>query len=272
MGRVRVHQHVNPLAPHYRQAPKPIDLHTIYADPSRPLLLDIGSARGRFLLRMATAQPDWNYLGVEIREPLVEEANRLAAETGLTNVHYSFCNAMLWLDRLIENIPEGILQMVTIQFPDPWFKKKHAKRRMVNAELVKVVVDKLDDEGRIFIQTDIGPLSVEIFELFRADRRLMELLDSKNPFPVKTEREKAVEDKHLPVYRAVFMMDPDYEINRPLDKRFVAVGLVMMIASLPLAALAENEYLKWFFAACFFASFIVMARRERRSTSNSSPS
>jgi tRNA (guanine-N7-)-methyltransferase len=153
---------------------------------------------------MAKAEPAWNYLGVEIREPLVDEANRLAAEAGLTNLHYIFCNAMLWLDRLISEIPPALLQMVTIQFPDPWFKKKHAKRRMVNAELVAAVADRLAPGGKIFVQTDIEFLSEEMFELFRADVRLIDRPQSENPFAVKTEREKAVEDKQLQVYRAMF--------------------------------------------------------------------
>jgi tRNA (guanine-N7-)-methyltransferase len=208
MGRVRVHQHVNPLAPYYRQAPQPIDIEKLFADPSGPLLLDIGCARGRFLLRMAEARADWNYLGIEIREPLVDEANRLAAEASLTNLHYVFCNAMLWLDRLIGNIPPDLLQMVTIQFPDPWFKKKHAKRRMVNSELVATVVGKLAAGGQIFIQTDIEFLAEEVFELFRAEKSLIETPLDGNPFPVRTEREKAVEEKELPVYRAMFTINP----------------------------------------------------------------
>lgn len=204
MPRVRVHQHVNPLAPYYRQAPKPVLLDKVFPFPLRPLLLDIGCARGRFLLRMAEVEPDWNYLGVEIREPLVDEANRLAAESGLTNLHYAFCNAMLWLDRLIEHIPNEVIQMVSIQFPDPWFKKKHAKRRMVNPELVDVVTTKLAPAGRIFLQTDIEPLAEEMFTLFRSDPRLTELPITENPFPIKTEREQAVEDKSLPVFRSIF--------------------------------------------------------------------
>jgi tRNA (guanine-N7-)-methyltransferase len=202
--RVRVHQHVNPLAPFYRQAPKPVNVTAVFADATKPLLLDIGCARGRFLLRMAEAQPDWNYLGVEIREPLVDEANRLADEAGLTNVHYKFCNAMLWLDRLLENIPNGILQNVTIQFPDPWFKKKHAKRRMVNDEMVETIATHLAPNGSVFIQTDIEFLADEMFELFRSDKRFSEKTISENPFLVKTEREKAVEEKDLPVFRTSF--------------------------------------------------------------------
>jgi tRNA (guanine-N7-)-methyltransferase len=205
MPRVRVHQHVNPLAPYYRQSPKPVILEDVFAEPTLPLLLDIGSARGRFLLRMAEAQPDWNYLGVEIREPLVTEANRLAAEADLTNLHYAFANAMLWLDRLLENIDVGVMQMVTIQFPDPWFKKKHAKRRMVNAELVAVIVSKLLPGGQVFIQTDIEELADEMFELFRNETIFVEERIEANPFSVKTEREKAVEDKILPVYRRLYI-------------------------------------------------------------------
>lgn len=208
MPRVRVHQHVNPLAPFYGQAPKPIDLDAVFADASRPLHLDIGCARGRFLLRMGDAEPGWNFLGVEIREPLVDEANRLAAEAGLTNLYYAFCNAMLWLDRLIGNIPDDRMQMVTIQFPDPWFKKKHAKRRMVNAELVETVVDKLAVNGEILIQTDIEFLAEEMHELFTADTRLTERLCDRNPFSVKTERELAVEVKQAPVYRYLFEKQP----------------------------------------------------------------
>jgi tRNA (guanine-N7-)-methyltransferase len=211
MPRVRVHQHVNPLAPFYRFTPAPIELEKIFADPSRPLLLDIGCARGRFILRMAEVEKERNYLGVEIREPLVAEGNRLAREANLENLHYEFCNAMIALDRLLEKLPDGILDTVTIQFPDPWFKKKHAKRRMVNAELVETVVRHLAPGGRIFVQTDIEFLAVEMFELFRADPRLREMPIGENPFPVKTEREKAVEEKELPVYRTIFQSAVDGE-------------------------------------------------------------
>ena len=204
MPRVRVHQHVNPLAPYYRQAPMPLDVAEVFKRPDLPLHLDVGCARGRFILRISKLEPDWNFLGVEIREPLVEEANRLADEAESKNLHYAFCNAMLWLDRLLVNIPDDLLQMVTIQFPDPWFKKRHAKRRMVNAELVDMIVSKLAAKGKIFVQTDIEPLAEEMFALFKADERLKMIDEIENPFPVKTERELAVESRQLPVYRKSF--------------------------------------------------------------------
>ena len=93
----------------------------------------------------------------------------------------------------------------TIQFPDPWFKKKHAKRRMVNAELVETVCKHLADNGKIFVQTDIEFLADEMVELFRQNEELQEFSITENPFPVKTEREIAVEEKGLPIYRTVFI-------------------------------------------------------------------
>jgi len=204
MPRVRVHQHVNPLAPYFRFTPKPIEIEKIYANPCLPLHLDIGSARGRFLLKMAEISPACNFLGAEIREPLVEEANRLAQEKNLGNLHYEFNNATYSLKFLLEKLPADILQFVTIQFPDPWYKKKHAKRRMVNDNLVETVVEHLKFSGVIFIQTDVDFLAEEMFELFREDEKLREIEIAENPFSVKTEREAAVEEKGLPIYRTMF--------------------------------------------------------------------
>jgi tRNA G46 methylase TrmB len=76
---------------------------------------------------------------------------------------------------------------------------------MVNAELVETVVDKLSAGGKIFVQTDIGSLAEEMCELFTADNRLSSLAIVDNVFAVKTEREKAVEEKDLEVHRSVFV-------------------------------------------------------------------
>ncbi len=75
---------------------------------------------------------------------------------------------------------------------------------MVNRQLVETVVSHLAETGKIFVQTDIEFLADEMFELFRENENLKEVEINENPFPVKTEREKAVEEKDLPVYRRIF--------------------------------------------------------------------
>jgi tRNA (guanine-N7-)-methyltransferase len=203
MPRIRVHQHVNPLAPYFRFTPQPIDINEVFVNPSLPIHLDIGSARGKFLLEMAENNPQINFLGVEIREPLVIEANQIKDDLGLKNLHYEFINATHSLDIFLAKIPP--IETVTIQFPDPWFKKKHAKRRMVDLRLAQTVANSLAENGRVFIQSDVEFLAMEMFEFFRQVERLQEVTIEVNPFSVKTEREKAVEIKQLPIYRKMFL-------------------------------------------------------------------
>ena len=206
MARPRVHQHVNPLAKFYRELPvKPLQIEELFANPDLPLFLDIGAGRGRFLLEMAETKTERNYLGLEIREPLVKEANRIARERNLNNLHYEFCNATLSLDVLLKEIPEDTLEFITIQFPDPWFKKKHAKRRMVKDKLVETAAKHLKPKGKILIQTDVEFLSEEMFDLFRNMNELKEIQITKNPLSVKTEREISVENRNLPIYRTMFV-------------------------------------------------------------------
>ena len=204
MARARVHQHVNPLAKYFRELPvEPLDLSKVFGDPGLPLFIDIGCARGRFLLGMAREDEGFNYLGLEIREPLVDDANKIRDEEGIGNLNYEFCNATFDLGTLLKDLPEGILKRVTIQFPDPWFKKKHAKRRMVKGNMVEVIAEHLAADGFILLQTDVEFVAEEMRETFGNSGLFdIEEIDS-NPLQLKTEREIAVENKGLPVLRYV---------------------------------------------------------------------
>ncbi|MBD2213933.1 tRNA (guanosine(46)-N7)-methyltransferase TrmB [Calothrix sp. FACHB-156] len=209
MAAVRVRQHVNPLAQKYQKAISTLDWEKVYTQPHQPLHLDIGCARGRFLLNMAKIETEWNFLGLEIREPLVVEANHLSADLGLTNLHYLFCNVNKSLQPLLSSLPPGILQRVTIQFPDPWFKTRHAKRRIVQPELVAELANYLAVGGVVFLQSDIESLALEMRNLF-AENPVFQKLSAEewltgNPLPVATEREIATQNKGEPVYRALFI-------------------------------------------------------------------
>ncbi len=207
MAVVRVRQHVNPLSKKYQTPVNPPQWDKVYAN-EMPLHLDIGCGKGRFLLSMATVQPNWNFLGLEIREPLVQEANNWRNQLGLTNLHYLFCNVSNSLPSILDSLPNGTLQRVTIQFPDPWFKHRHNKRRVVQPELVAQLATYMATGGIVFLQSDVEVVAKEMCSRFAAhlaferqgDRWLTE-----NPLPVPTEREKTTLLRGEPVYRALFV-------------------------------------------------------------------
>ncbi|MBD1889667.1 tRNA (guanosine(46)-N7)-methyltransferase TrmB [Coleofasciculus sp. FACHB-SPT9] len=209
MSPVRVRQHVNPLSAKYQTPVNPPDWQNIYANSTKPLHLDIGCAKGRFLLKMATVEPDWNYLGLEIRETLVEEANEWKQQAQLENLHYLFCNANNSLNPILSSLPVGTLQRVTIQFPDPWFKNRHAKRRVVQPEMLEVLAKYLVTGGVVFVQSDVEAIAVEMRDRFSSSPAFQrqggdDWLDT-NPLPVPTEREISTLSRGEPVYRALFI-------------------------------------------------------------------
>lgn len=205
---VRVRNHVNPLSNKYQTPASPLAWDKTYATPIQPLHLDIGCGKGRFLLNMATLEPSWNYLGLDIREPLVQDANTWRDELGLTNLHYLFCNVNNSL-KLLSSLPIGTLQRVTIQFPDPWFKNRHSKRRLVQPDLVTELASYLTVGGIVFLQSDIKALAVEMCDRFEANpafqKQGTQAWLAENPLPVPTEREKSTLLRGEPVYRALFI-------------------------------------------------------------------
>ena len=208
MSPVRVRQHVNPLAIKYITPILPLDWEQIYLNSTQPLHLDIGCARGQFLLEMAKLEPSWNYLGLEIREVLVDDAILTTRKLNLTNLHYLFCNVNNPLAPLLESLSPKTLQRVTLQFPDPWFKNRHAKRRLVQTELVAELATYLAIGGVVFLQSDIEALAVEMCSRICAhpafQRQAQDWL-TKNPLPLPTEREKSTLSRGEPVYRAMFV-------------------------------------------------------------------
>jgi tRNA (guanine-N7-)-methyltransferase len=206
---VRVRQHVNPLSQKYQQPTQPPNWDKVYAEPTAPLHLDIGCGRGAFLLEMAQQHPDWNFLGLEIREPLVIQANLGQQETGLTNLHFLFCNANASLALLLASLPPGTLQRVTLQFPDPWFKKRHQKRRVLQPEVVEVLATYLISGGTVFLQSDVESVAAEMCDRVRDHPAFIQQGSepwlSENPLNVATEREKMTLERGEPVYRAVFV-------------------------------------------------------------------
>ena len=207
MSRIKVRQHVNPLSIIYQQSIEPPDWLNIYAHPDAPIHLDIGCAWGGFLLRLAQHDSSWNYLGIEIREPLVTRANERKQELDLQNLHYVFANINTSISTLLASLPSGKLQRVSIQYPDPCFKNRHAKRRIVQPELVNDIATHLLPGGEVFLQSDLEWVATEMCDRFGEnaafERTQAEWLEP-NPLGIPTERETATLNRGLPVHRAIY--------------------------------------------------------------------
>jgi tRNA (guanine-N7-)-methyltransferase len=207
MPRIKVRQHVNPLSIIYQQSLIPPDWSAVYADLSAPIHLDIGCAWGRFLLQLAQHDRSWNYLGIEIREAVVIYAQQKRDELGLTNLDYVFGNINTSLATLLASLPPGKLQRVSIQYPDPCFKNKHAKRRIVQPELVNEIARYLPSGGEVLLQSDLEWVAQAMCDRFSENsafwRTQADWLEP-NPLGIPTERELATLSKGLPVHRAIY--------------------------------------------------------------------
>lgn len=218
LGHVRIRQHVNPLRSTLMVPAEVPDWNEVYEDPTLPLMVDIGCGSGRFLMWLAKRNPSSkNYLGLEIRRKLAERANYWANELALNNVHFVFSNAMVSFKQLVSTYP-GPLMLVSILCPDPHFKKKYHKRRIVQKPLVESIVDILAPGGQVFIQSDVLELAIDMRDQF--DAKLNELIhidkinpnlscDSEgwlisNPMGIRTEREIHAEFEGARIYRRMY--------------------------------------------------------------------
>ena len=129
--------------------------------PEGPIVLEIGFGMGDSLLEMATANPDVNYIGVEVHRPGVGHLLNRAEEQGLKNLKVFGEDS---IDVLKLAVPEHSLDVVQIFFPDPWHKKKHHKRRLINPEFVELVASRLKQTGILHIATDWAEYAESIEE------------------------------------------------------------------------------------------------------------
>jgi len=204
-----VRQHVNPLSRFFqieKELPAPNEL---FENIDLPIHLDIGCARGKFLMEMASSNRNWNYLGFEIRESLVLSAEKERIDLGINNLRYLFCNANVSLPGWLSSLKTNQVKIVSIQFPDPWFKLRHKKRRVINDSLIDLLARNLDEGSKIFIQTDVVDVMKEmsnIIDLSQYFEEFKSQLPLKvNPFNIATEREKYAIINKLKIYRKIYL-------------------------------------------------------------------
>ena len=129
-----------------------------------PLVLEIGYGMGQSLAQMAAAEPDKDFIGIEVHQPGVGSLLSQIAEAGLTNLRTYHTDAM---QVLAQCIAAQSLARVQIFFPDPWPKKRHHKRRLIQPEVVALLGEKLAPGGVLHLATDWQPYAEHMLEVLQ---------------------------------------------------------------------------------------------------------
>jgi len=205
-------QHVNPLSSNFNQIERIPSLSEMFADPKLNLHLDIGCASGEFLIDLALVNTKWNYVGIEIREKLVKNAKFKVVEREIKNLYFVFGNANNILNDVQSEFIFKNLKSISFNFPDPWFKKRHYKRRLIQPEFINLLSNSLQKGTLIFIKTDVKDLFDYMnctisknFYFKKIDKKDFNFSESFNPNKVKTNREKYVIVNELDIFERIYM-------------------------------------------------------------------
>ena len=205
-------QHVNPLSKNFKEIERIPSLNEIFGDPKLNLHLDIGCAAGEFLFDLALANTSWNYLGIEIREKLVKTAKLKVREREIKNLYFAYGNANNILNDVQSKFIIQNVKSISFNFPDPWFKKKHHKRRVIQPEFIKILSNLLQKGSLIFIKTDVKDLFDHMdctlssnLNFKTIDKENFNYSESFNPNKVKTNREKYVILSQLDIFDKIYI-------------------------------------------------------------------
>ncbi|AOU99086.1 tRNA (guanosine(46)-N7)-methyltransferase TrmB [Acidihalobacter yilgarnensis] len=130
-----------------------------------PVTLEIGFGDGESLADQATRHPERDYIGIEVHRPGIGHLLQLVERDGLTNVRLFCADAVEVLER---RIPDAALATVQIFFPDPWHKKRHHKRRLVQPAFVARLARKLAVGGHLHLATDWAEYAEHMLEVMES--------------------------------------------------------------------------------------------------------
>jgi tRNA (guanine-N7-)-methyltransferase len=150
-----------------------------------PRTVEIGFGNGENLARMAAAHPERDYLGIEVHRPGVGRLLLALEEGKLSNVRVVCHDAV---EVLRGQISQQSLDEVVILFPDPWPKKRHHKRRLVQGAFIELVTERLRPDGILRMATDWQPYAEEMLAVLTANPRLRNLAADGTYIPRPTER------------------------------------------------------------------------------------
>ncbi len=143
---------------------KIVDLSTLFGREA-PTILEIGFGNGDSLAQMAEKNPQNNYLGIEVHRPGAGQLLKHIVKKELNNVRVSTHDAV---EVLKHQLAEKSLSGAQIFFPDPWPKKRHHKRRIIQSDFMSLLVRHLNEEGFVHLATDWAPYAEHMLEVMQA--------------------------------------------------------------------------------------------------------
>ncbi len=149
-------------------AAAPLDLDALFGRQA-PRTLEIGFGNGEHLANLAAAHPDRDYFGIEVHRPGVGHVLMLAQERALANIRVSDHDAV---EVLRDQIAPGAFDEVLVLFPDPWHKKRHNKRRLIQPAFVELLATRLRAGGVFRLATDWEDYAHQMLEVLRGANSL----------------------------------------------------------------------------------------------------
>ncbi|HZP91979.1 MAG TPA: tRNA (guanosine(46)-N7)-methyltransferase TrmB [Burkholderiales bacterium] len=159
--------------------PAPIDLDAAFGRRA-PKILEIGFGMGETTARIAAAHPENDYLGVEVHTPGVGSLLRQVEAGALRNVRVIQHDAV---EVVRDMIPEGSLAGAHVFFPDPWPKKRHHKRRLLQPRFVHALALRLAPGGYLHVATDWKDYADQVLEVLQAEPLLVNTARGFSPRP-----------------------------------------------------------------------------------------
>jgi tRNA (guanine-N7-)-methyltransferase len=160
--------------------PNLIDLTQVYGRQASLKILEIGFGMGETTAKIAQSMPNADFLGVEVHTPGVGGLLKLIGELSLSNVRIVQHDVVDVLNHMLE---DGALDGIHIFFPDPWHKKRHHKRRLIQAEFVKLLCAKLKSGGYLHVATDWQDYAEWVLDILKVEPLLENIASDYAPKP-----------------------------------------------------------------------------------------
>ena len=179
----------------------PLDIAALYGE-RRPLEVDVGCGKGRFLVARARQFPRTCFLGIDRRQKRIEKVSRKIRQEQLTNVRLLKLEAAVVVEELLPPLSASAIYLF---FPDPWPKRRHHRRRLFSPPFMDALHRALIPGGGFHAATDYAEYFAQIHSLLRKDSRFRELAPFEPSEEERSEFELTFRSLGQPIYRCSFV-------------------------------------------------------------------